>query len=188
VNPLFAAALDLQQFCRARSWRFCFIGGLAVQRWGEPRLTLDVDCSIMTGIGDEIGYVDALLSAYAARVDGPREFALSHRVLLVSHPSGIPLDISLGAMSFEAHTIERASPLDIGGGQSLMTCSAEDLIVYKAFAGRDRDWLDIEGIAIRQGPALDIGTIWRELTPLLELKEDEATAPRLHGLLKRLRA
>jgi hypothetical protein len=34
----------------------------------------------------------------------------------------------------------------------------------------------------------NIGTIWRELTPLLELKEDEATAPRLREVLKRLRA
>jgi hypothetical protein len=186
VNPLFAAALDLQQFCLAHSWRFCFIGGLAVQRWGEPRLTLDVDCSVMTGIGDEIGYADALLAAYPARVDRPREFVLNNRVLLLSHPSGVPLDIAFGAMPFEAHAIERASPLDIGGGHWLVTCSAEDLIVYKAFAGRDRDWLDIEGIALRQGLALDSGTIWQELTPLLELKEDEATAPRLRALLARI--
>lgn len=141
----------------------------------------------MTGIGDEIGYADALLAAYAARVDRPREFALTNRVLLVSHPSGIPLDIAFGAMPFEAHSIERASPMEIGGGQSLLTCSAEDLIVYKAFAGRDRDWLDIEGIAIRQGPALDTETIWLDLSPLLELKEDEATAPRLRAMLKRIR-
>lgn len=45
MNPLFAAALELQRFFAARQWRFCFIGGLAVQRWGEPRLTLDVDCT-----------------------------------------------------------------------------------------------------------------------------------------------
>jgi hypothetical protein len=35
MTPLFAAALDLQQFFEARQWRFCFIGGLAVQRWGN---------------------------------------------------------------------------------------------------------------------------------------------------------
>jgi hypothetical protein len=40
VNPLFAAALELQSFFEARRWRFCFIGGLAVQRW---RHHLDVD-------------------------------------------------------------------------------------------------------------------------------------------------
>ncbi len=39
MNPIFAAALEVQAFCRARRWKFCFIGALAVQRWGEPRLT-----------------------------------------------------------------------------------------------------------------------------------------------------
>jgi len=43
MNPIFAAAEEIQAFCRARDWRFCFIGGLANQRWGEPRLTQDVD-------------------------------------------------------------------------------------------------------------------------------------------------
>ena len=33
------AAGEIQQFCQQRDWRFCFIGGVAVQRWGQPRLT-----------------------------------------------------------------------------------------------------------------------------------------------------
>jgi hypothetical protein len=183
VNPLFAAALELERFFDARQWRFCFIGGLAVQRWGEPRLTLDVDCTLLTGLGHEARYVDELLTAFAGRVDDPREFALAHRVLLLYGPSKVPLDIALGAMPFEERCIERASPFDIGNGQTLLTCSAEDLIVFKAFAGRDRDWLDIETIVLRQRQALDIQTVWRELLPLLELKEDADTQPRLQRVL-----
>ena len=38
-----AAAGDVQRFCLQQRWQFCFIGGVAVQRWGEPRLTQDVD-------------------------------------------------------------------------------------------------------------------------------------------------
>jgi hypothetical protein len=53
VNPIFAAALEIQTFFRARSWRFCFIGGLTVQRWGEPRLTQHVDLTLLTGVGLE---------------------------------------------------------------------------------------------------------------------------------------
>jgi len=48
VNPLFAAALEVQTFCRAKGQFFCFIGALAVQRWGEPRLTQDVDVTVIT--------------------------------------------------------------------------------------------------------------------------------------------
>jgi hypothetical protein len=47
-------------------------------------------------------------------------------------------------------------------GVALVTCSAEDLIVFKAFAGRERDWLDIEGIALRQRGRLDEPLIWAE--------------------------
>lgn len=47
MNPIFAAALEVQAFCRERGWRFCFIGGLTVQRWGEPRLTQDVDMTLL---------------------------------------------------------------------------------------------------------------------------------------------
>jgi hypothetical protein len=186
VNPLFAAGLDLQRFFEERQWRFCFIGGLAVQRWGEPRLTLDVDCTLLTGFGQEAGYVDALLAAFAGRVDRPREFALAHRVLLLYGASKVPLDIALGAMPFEERSIERASAFDIGQGQSLLTCSAEDLIVFKAFAGRERDWLDIETIIVRQRQALDIDVIRRELIPLLELKEDADAEARLRRLLSKV--
>jgi len=38
-----AAAGQVQRLCQQHGWRCCFIGGVAVQRWGEPRLTQDVD-------------------------------------------------------------------------------------------------------------------------------------------------
>ena len=53
MNPIFAAALEVQAFCQARGVRFCFIGGLALQRWGEPRLTQDVDLTVISGFGRE---------------------------------------------------------------------------------------------------------------------------------------
>ena len=86
-------------------------------------------------------------------------------------------------MPFEERAVSRSSPFLVAEGISLLTCSAEDLIVFKAFAGRAQDWIDIEGIALRQHRRLDEGLIWQELTPLLELKEDEQTAPHLRRLL-----
>ena len=43
------AAAGLQAVCEEEHWRFCFIGGLALQRWGEPRETVDVDLTLLTG-------------------------------------------------------------------------------------------------------------------------------------------
>ena len=49
MNPILETALEVQRFCRSRRWRFCFIGAIAVQRWGEPRLTQDVDLTVLSG-------------------------------------------------------------------------------------------------------------------------------------------
>jgi len=185
VNPIFAAALEVQEFCRARGFHFCFIGGLALQRWGEPRLTLDVDLAVISGFGREAEYADQFLSAFAPRIPDARAFALRHRVLLLLGRDGIPLDVALGAMPFEERAVSRSSPFFVAERVSLLTCSAEDLIVFKAFAGRAQDWIDIEGITVRQHRRLDEGLIWQELTPLLELKEDQQTGPRLRRLLER---
>jgi hypothetical protein len=54
-------------------------------------------------------------------------------------------------------------------GIALKTVSAEDLVVLKAFANRDRDWIDIAGIATRQ-PSLDWPATFARLAPLVELK------------------
>jgi hypothetical protein len=185
VNPIFTAAMEVQEFCRARGFLFCFIGGLALQRWGEPRLTQDVDLTVISGFGREAEYADQFLSAFAPRIPDARAFALRYRVLLLLGRDGIPLDVALGAMPFEERAVSRSSPFFVAEGLSLLTCSAEDLIVFKAFAGRAQDWIDIEGIALRQHHRLNDDLICQELTPLLELKKDEQTEPRLRRLLER---
>ncbi len=188
MNPIFAAALELEDFCRARRWRFCFIGAIAVQRWGEARLTQDADLTLLTGLGGEEPFVDALLAAFAARREDARDFALRYRVLLLRAANGVPLDVSLGAMPFEERAVERSSPFHVGEDRSLQICSAEDLIVFKAFAARDKDWLDVEGVALRQAGKLDEPLVWRELTPLLELKDSPETTTRLRAVLDRARS
>jgi hypothetical protein len=52
------------------------IGGLAVQRWGEPRLTRDVDVTVIVALGSEERMVDQALSQFAARREDARVFAL----------------------------------------------------------------------------------------------------------------
>jgi hypothetical protein len=79
VNPIFRAAVDVQEFCTGSQWQFCVIGAVAVQRWGEPRLTQDVDLTILTGFGSEERWIDALLRRFEARRPDARDFALGTR-------------------------------------------------------------------------------------------------------------
>jgi hypothetical protein len=181
MKPLFAAALEVQQFLRSSGERFCFIGGIALQRWGEPRFTRDVDLTLLCQLGSEEHSVDRVLSGFGARIEGARSFALANRVLLVQTKSGIPIDVALGGLPYEERCVDRASEFDFGTGLRLLTCSSEDLVIMKAFAGRQRDWADIESILVRQRRSLDWHLVLGELKPLLDLRE---TPENLAQLLK----
>jgi hypothetical protein len=42
MNPILEAAVEVERVARAARFPFCFIGGIAVQRWGQPRMTADI--------------------------------------------------------------------------------------------------------------------------------------------------
>lgn len=167
---LLAAGARLQAQLEALDWQFCFIGGIANFRWGIPRLTIDLDLTLLTGFGHEDRYVSELLGMHESRVRDAREFALRNRVVLLRTEDGIGVDVALGAMPFEEATIARSSVAELAPGIALRTCSAEDLVVHKAFAARPQDWVDIEGVTQRQQGRLLWDQIWADLTPLVELK------------------
>jgi len=98
-----------------------------------------------------------------------RSFALKSRVILAQTATGIPIDVALGALDFEHRCVKRASEFDFGSGLNLDTCSAEDLVILKTFAGRGQDWVDVEYVLVRQRRTLDWRMIERELAPLLDL-------------------
>lgn len=183
MNELTKLALELQEFCEKRDWRFCIIGGIAVLHWGEPRFTMDLDLTLLTGFGAEESFVDEWLSHYEPRLKDARDFAIKNRVLLLRSKSGIGIDIALGALPFEETAVHRARKIEMEPGASVTLCTPEDLIVMKAFADRDLDWNDIRGIIVRQGKdSLGWNYIYEQLTPLCEAKEAPEILTRLRKL------
>ena len=59
MRDLLRVARDLQDYFEENGWPFCFIGGLAVQNWGQPRLTQDVDACLFSGVGEEETFIDS---------------------------------------------------------------------------------------------------------------------------------
>jgi len=186
MNPLLAAAAEIQQFLQEHDRPFCIIGGLAVVRWGEPRATRDVDVTVFAEVGQETECLNELLARFEARVRDAEQLARDCRVLLIGASNGVPIDLALGASRFEAEVVARASSFHFGEGAQLVTCSAEDLIVFKAIAARDRDWADVEGVLIRQHDQLDWAYITKQLAPLCELKEDPAILDQLEQQRRRV--
>ena len=181
MNAIVAAAAELEAYCQARGWRFCFIGGLAVLRWGEPRETIDVDLTLLTGFGREEAFISALLGRFKGRIDDVAAFALRNRVLLLQAESGVGIDVSFGGLPFEESVVDRASLFTYPPDVPLRTCSAEDLLVLKAFANRPKDWVDIDGVLIRYGGSIDWEYVFAQLAPLAELKDDPTIVERLES-------
>jgi hypothetical protein len=187
MNGLYEAAAEIKRFCDERKWQFCFIGGLALVRWGEVRQTQDVDLTLLTRF-DDARFVDELLGSFKTRFENAREFALRNRVVLLLASNAVPIDISLGGLPFEEGMIRRATLFSYLPGVDLPTASAEDLIIMKCFASRTKDWADVEGILIRQSGSLNWDLVVGELTALCELKESPDTVDRLLGLRSKLSA
>ena len=139
---------------------------------------------MLTGFGREEAFIDALTGQFEARIPNAKEFALTRRVLLLLTASGVGLDVALGGLPFEESAVMRASEFVFPVQTPLQTCSAEDLVVMKAFAARPKDWIDVEGIVSRQAGLLDWNYILTQLNPLAELKG----SPEIVGELVKRRA
>ena len=184
---LLQAALEIQQFFESHHWHFALIGGLATMRWGELRTTIDVDGTLLTMFVDEEKYIDTMLARFTSRIPNARDFSVNNRVLLLAASNGVGIDISLGGFPFEQQMIERSSLFEFEQDYVLRTCSAEDLIVLKAFAARDKDWADVKSILQRQKGKLDIESICRNLEPLCEWKDSPEIMTKFHRMLHALK-
>lgn len=184
---LFELASEIQTYLEGLGRPFCFIGGLALQHWGEPRVTQDVDLQIFTGLVEEQDLIEKLLARYSPRIEDATNFALTNRVLLLKSQSGIGIDISLAFMPYEQEIITRSTLVEFFPNLFLRICSPEDLVVLKSFAARDKDWLDVEGVLIRQkGKELKFDLIIDRLTPLAALKEEPEILDKLLDICRKV--
>ena len=182
MNQQFETAWRLDRFFTDRGIPYAIIGGFAVQRWGQPRFTRDVDVTILLPPGGEAATLRELVAAFPARVEDPVDFALEHRVLPLTVPGGSEADVSLGLPGYEEEAIARGVAYDLGGGRNVRLCSAEDLVIHKALAGRAQDVLDIEGIVARQGKALDVAYVRRWLVELGRVSDDPEVPARFERI------
>jgi hypothetical protein len=69
---LLRSAIEFQQYVADRAFEFCAIGGIAVNRWGEPRGTRDVDFMLFTGFGNEEAFINDILAGFEPRITDSR--------------------------------------------------------------------------------------------------------------------
>jgi hypothetical protein len=119
---------------------YMIIGGVAVVARGVARLTDDVDATVWGG-GVDLAVLLKTLGkvGITPRIEGAVEFARQHQVLLLRHePSSTDMEVSLAWLPFEKEALRAANRLELAGAD-VPVARAEDLIIYKAVAWRDRD-------------------------------------------------
>jgi hypothetical protein len=131
------------------------IGGVATSLLGKPRLTADVDVLLFLSMDMLPELVEvATREGLVPRFADAEAFARQSRVLLLVHQeSGLPVDISLGALPFEAEAVER-STVYREGSVTIRIPTPEDLIILKSVAHRPKDLTDIQAL-IECSPNLD---------------------------------
>ena len=140
--------------------KFMLIGGLAVIARGVPRDTDDIDATVWAPELD-LGHLLGLLQAehITGRIREVEAFARRNQVLLLEHePTRTPLEISLAWLPFEREALARAETLNMGDAR-LPVAVAEDLVVYKVVAWRDRDRADVERLLTAHRRSIDLDRV-----------------------------
>jgi hypothetical protein len=147
------------------------IGGIAVIAHGVQRMTTDIDAVVQ---GDAVS-VRALIGVLrkhqiVTRIDDAEAFAAANLVLLTRHrPTEVDLDLSFGWTVFEHEALAARVSTRFGKVAAPMA-RVEELLVFKAMAGRPRDVDDAVAL-LTLYPHVDLPRIRRCLVALAELAE-----------------
>lgn len=165
-------------FLDTQGYRYAVIGGIALTHWGIVRATYDIDLKVLVPNNDYAGMKQTLQAAFAQNTQSPRP----ENPLIVSvKVNEVIVDFLLALPGYEECIIERAVQADLGGWTARI-CSAEDLIIQKTVAGRDKDFMDVEALLREQHEQLDYTYIidWlRQFVEALDKSEILATYQKL---------
>ncbi|MGH7495995.1 MAG: hypothetical protein ACREOO_26885 [bacterium] len=153
---------------------YAIIGGVAVQKWGEPRATKDVDLTISIPIEKTEKFIANISRSFKGRASDLHAFARRTRVVPIYASNGCSVDISLALPGYEDAVMQRTQSFKLAPRKTVRVCSAEDLIIHKVVAGRPQDLIDLRNVIFRHGEALDHAYIraWlKEFSLILETDE-----------------
>ena len=186
---LFEEAARLQEVLLNEGLDFFFVGGIPLQKWGQPRLTTDIDLTVFTELVDEDKRIKWFLSRFDPLIGTPEatlQFARQRRVLLLQTDSKIEIDVMLGGLADVSEELRRSSYQQFTPAISLKICSADTLVALKVVAGRGQDFVDIETVLIKQD-SLDWSYIDGFLDQVMEYEDITVKRERLSQIREHLK-
>lgn len=177
-EDLLAALRTAVAWLDDHNYRYAVVGGVATQNWGFPRLTLDIHIKVLIPDLDYPAVRDALRAAFPERARPQIE---PNRFIVDTRVGQVAIDFLLAIPGHDELIVTRAVRRDLDD-LPVWICSAEDLIIQKAVAGRAKDWQDIEGVLIEQRGKLDLVYVEEWLAQFAEVLEKPDILSRYHGI------
>lgn len=132
------------------------VGGFAVNYYGAPRATGDIDISLLVSSNNIKNFLAALQKGKF--VLHPREIVtlmnISNHFLLFDPSNTYRIDCWIPKTNFELQALKRRKKVRLAG-KNIYLPAAEDLILFKLIAGRAKDHEDLKWIINRQKSKLD---------------------------------
>ena len=158
------------------------IGAIPVAAWGQPRATTDADFAASLDFADADRLDQAMLAQGLRKEKGPIEIPQKRLVLSKywdpATSIGIDVFYTTGYVTgeFQKQALKRRQEVAFDG-RSYPIASAEDLIVYKVLAYRQKDLDDVGTILERQFQKLDWTYLrtWSDKLGILALLTDVLT-------------
>ena len=154
MNHLEAALLEVVAFLEGRSTPYMVVGGFASLHWGRQRLTRDLDLTVEVPMSSLGNFVTDLGREFKLVEREPMGFAQQNHLIRLSTRVQVPVALMLALLPYEVAAIRRAVDVPVGP-RAVRLCSPEDLIIFKLASERAQDHIDVEGVVLRQGEALD---------------------------------
>jgi hypothetical protein len=159
LSPFAAALADLKRTFAALRVDWYVFGAQAALIYGAARVTADVDVTVRLGKVTPARLATALKQhGFALRINDPA-FVRTTRVLPVLHVrTSVPADLVIAGPGLEDAFLERAVLHDLVGVR-VPVARAEDLIVMKILAGRDKDLEDVAAILAARAAELNVNEV-----------------------------
>jgi hypothetical protein len=149
-------ALAFDKACRGARVPYALLGGMAVNAWGQPRATMDVDAMVVLAEPQAEGFVAALHAAglAASAHDFHAAFRDPAHVTVFDDRTGFHVDVKLARTAAEREQVADAVAIPFRDG-ALVVARPEDTIAFKLRFGSPQDLADARSILVRQAGKLD---------------------------------
>src|SRR3989338_10361461 len=156
MPSIVAALFKLIKALNAKKIPYMLVGGLAVNYYGVPRATGDIDISLLISSNNVKDFLSAMKKGkFVLHLKEIMTLVkISNHFLLFDPSNTYRIDCWIPKTNFELQALKRRKRVKLAG-KNIYLPAAEDLILFKLIAGRDKDNEDLKWIIRRQKSILD---------------------------------